>query len=234
MSEHCVTESSGRVIIGLRACAPGDLERPAAALWNEETEARYMEQVKQRAQDKAKEILNEALREAEQIRIQAHKDGFAQGLVEGQAVIEHEKSNIVAVLQNLETALNQERANVAARQQSALFELMRLAFEKTLGLVLDSRREEILEALLTEAVEHLSATASITVHVCPQDADHARKLIQEAREHTSGLPAFTVQTDPGLAPGGVRLESGDGVVDNAISSRLEQVRAALAALPDSA
>jgi flagellar assembly protein FliH len=217
----------GRVILGLY---PGDFShcgRPDTPLWNEETEAQYMDQVRERAQLMAKEILASALAEAEQIRQTARQEGLkdAQTTIEKQAAREKEK--IGAFLAALETGLKAEKQRLFETHKDTLFGILRLAFEKTLGIVLDTQREQILTALLEEAVAHLHATSTITVHVSPQDADLAKEQLAALKTASPQLPELSLKISPELAPGGVRLECGDGVVDNSIATRLEQVRAAL-------
>lgn len=226
-------EIPGRVILGLY----GDFSqcgRPATPLWNDETEARYMDQVRDRAQLMAKEILASALAEAEQIRQTARQEGLqdAQSTIEKQAA--QEKARIGAFLAALESSLKAEKQRLFETHKDTLFGILRLAFEKTLGIVLDAHREQVLASLLEEAVNHLHATSTITVHVAPQDAELAKEQLVALKAATPHLPDLSLKVAPDLAPGGVRLECGDGVVDNTIATRLEHVRAALDAGTDTA
>ena len=47
--------------------------------WTEEEKRAYLDKVRQRAQDKAQEILAQALQEAEEIREQARNAGYEEG-----------------------------------------------------------------------------------------------------------------------------------------------------------
>jgi flagellar assembly protein FliH len=203
------------------------INHPPSMLWNNETEDRYMEQVRQRAQQMAKEILAQALAEAEVIRAGARDEGFAAGKQEAGTLVQAEKAKVGAFLDTLQTALLAEKERVYAEHKQCLFQILRLAFEKTLGVMLDEQRELVLITLFEEAVSQLQANTCITVHVCQADFDLATALASQSREKRADLPEVRIRISEGLEPGGVRVESGDGLVDNSVTARFEQVRAIL-------
>ncbi len=218
---------TGRLIHGLRHSDFSQLGRPATPTWNDETEARYMEQVRERAQQLAREILAQALSEAEEIRQRAREEGLASAREEITALARAEAGKVVSFLGQLDSALAEEKRRVYADHKQALFRMLSLAFEKTLGVMLEEERERVLHTLFEEAVAQLQTSACITVHVCAADLELARKLADTTREARPDLPELRVCQCMDLSPGGVRIESGDGLVDNSIASRFEQVRAIL-------
>ena len=225
MSDH--PPLTGRLIHGLRHGDFSHMNRPAATTWNDETEARYMEQVRERAQQMAREILAQALAEAEQIRQQARVEGMAAARDEISAMARAEAAKVSDFLAHLQVALDEEKKRVYAGHKEALFRILGLAFEKTLGVMLDEEREKVLHTLFDEAVAQLQATKCITVHVCAADLELAKSLAETTRQTRPDLPELRVCTCADLGLGGVRIESGDGLVDNSIASRFEQVRAIL-------
>lgn len=186
-----------------------------------------MEQVRDRAQQMAREILAQALAEAEQIRLQAKEEGLAAARNEVKALAKAEAAKVSAFLGSLQDALAAEKERVTAEQRQALFQVLLLAFEKTLGVMLGEERERALNALFDEAVAQLQTTGCITVHVCPSDLELARNLVERTREERPDLPELRVCQCADLELGGVRIESGDGLVDNSIAARFEQVRSIL-------
>ncbi|MBU4525328.1 MAG: hypothetical protein KUA37_12315 [Desulfomicrobium sp.] len=216
-----------RVIYGLHSREGAGLNRPPSMIWNNETEDHYMEQVRQRAQQMAKEILAQALAEAEGIRAGARAEGFAAGQHEADALVQAEKAKVGAFLGTLQTAIVAEKDRVYVEHKQCLFRILRLAFEKTLGVMLDEQREQVLTTLFEEAVSQLQANTCITVHVCQADLALATTLAGQSRERRSDLPEVRIRVSDNLEPGGVRIESGDGLVDNSVAARFEQVRAIL-------
>lgn len=226
MSEDTAKVVTGRVIYGLQRGDMSQFDRPETTLWNDETEVRYMEQVRERAQQKAREILEQALAEGEQIRARAASEGFEAGRLEAMGLIQQEADKVASFLGGLNQALAAEKQRIYTEHKQTLFEILKLAFEKSLGILLDEQRHAVLTSLFEESVTQLQATSTITVYVCPEDMELAKELTEHARA-SMGLPEMVLRPSPELAPGGVRLESGAGVVDNAVASRFEQVRCIL-------
>lgn len=218
---------TGRLIHGLRQGDLSSLNRPATRTWNDETEARYMEQVRERAQHMARDILALALAEAEQIRKRARGDGLADAREEIQAQAKAESKKVSDFMARLQSALEAEKKRVFDTHKQALFQILRLAFEKTLGVMLAEERENVLQSLFEEAAAQLQATTCITVNVCNQDLELAKALIEKTRQARPDLPELRVCPCADLEMGGVRIESGDGLVDNSVASRFEQVRVIL-------
>lgn len=221
LSDHTLSFSPGRVVSHGGTAA---LHCRTDLRWNDETEALYMEQVRGRARQKAREILEQALAEAESIREQARDEGFSAGQAEATALGQAEAQRAAEFLASLRQALMDEKERVFHAHKDTLFQIMRAGLEKTLGVMLEERREEILKTLLEEAVDNLQARTTVTLHVCPDDLPLARELAGHAREIAPELPELTIRSAPDLGPGGLRLESGDGLVDNSVTSRFEQVR----------
>ncbi len=218
---------SCRVIYGLHSREGAGLNRPPTLTWNTETEDHYMEQVRQRAQQMAKEILAQALAEAEQIRARAEAEGFASGQKQANTMAQAEAAKVCSFMDTIQAALVAEKERIYTEHKQSLFQILRLAFEKTLGVMLDEQREQVLNTLFEEAVSQLQAKTCISVHVCQEDLDLAKSLADQTREKHSDLPELRICVSPDLSPGGVRIESGDGLVDNSITARFEQVRAIL-------
>lgn len=182
-----------------------------------------MEQVRERAQQKAREILQQALTEAEAIRAQAKAEGYAAGQQAAKDLVQKEKQKSVDFLLTLQQALAVERERIFQQHKQTLFQILRLAFEKSFGTVLEERRFEVLSALFEEAVAQIQAQSIVTMYVCPSDAEHAAEMLRQAKAAKPDLPEISIHTSPEVAPGGLRLESGDGLIDNTIASRFEQV-----------
>lgn len=225
MSEHA--QNPCRVIYGLHSRDGVGLNRPPTLTWNTETEDHYMEQVRQRAQQMAKDILAQALAEAEQIRARAQAEGFAAGQEQANSMAQAETAKVCSFMDTIQAAMVAEKERIYSEHKQSLFQILRLAFEKTLGVMLDEQREQVLNTLFEEAVSQLQAKTCITVHVCAEDLELAKSLADQTREKRSDLPELRICASLDLAPGGVRIESGDGLVDNSIAARFEQVRAIL-------
>jgi len=224
LSDQSSPHSQSRIIYGLQSRSLHHFDRPETVFWNTETEERYMDQVRERAQKKAREILEQALAEAEGIRNQAKEEGYRAGKQDAQEQVEVEKQRVVKFLDSLEHALVQAKEEVFSQHKDVLFQILRLAFEKSFGVMLEEHRFQALSALFEESVTQIHAQSVVTMYVCPEDTDHAQQILAQAKVDQPALPEIILRTAHDVAPGGVRLESGEGVIDNSISSRFEQVR----------
>jgi flagellar assembly protein FliH len=217
-----------RVIMGVGTAGPSEMtvheiEGTKIQVLDEQTELAFWARVRARAQTKAKEILNQAMIEAEDIREKARQEGLAQGRTDSLQAVESELSalglSLAGMLQNLEA----ERQTLWTKHRQEFAALLKLAVEKTLHTKLTERRQEVLANLMDQAIELLDTRAGFTVLVSPSDEQAVSQLLTEAKQAHPSLGAWRVKTDPSMTPGGIRLESEAGMVDNTVDTRFEQI-----------
>ena len=81
-----------------------------------------MEQVRERAQQMAKDILAQALAQAEQIRASAQTEGFAAGQHDAISIAQAENEKVRIFLNTLQTALLDEKKTHLRRTQANSFQ----------------------------------------------------------------------------------------------------------------
>ncbi len=193
--------------------------------WTEEEKKVYLDKVRQRAQDKAQEILTQAMQEAENIREQARTDGYEAGM----SLAEEERREQLAAsgerLHSLLLGLEQEKKDVWQDLRTDILSLVRLSVEKVLRVEMSERREEILSALLDEAVGTIEDQQSVRVYVHPDDMNDMQAMLTGVDPKSREGARWQLHADPELAMGGVRLESAVGITDNSIAERKAEVDA---------
>lgn len=195
---------------------------------DENAEQAFWDRVRAKAQAKAQEILSQAMAEAEVLREQARQQGFVQGLEQAKAQCDAQAQALGQQLSHMLAGLENERHALWTMHRQEFAALLRLAVEKTLHTELSEHRQEILGNLLEQAVELLDTKNGFTVVVAPEDEPAAHELLTRAKEVHPGLGPWRVRPDPGLAGGGVRLESEAGLVDNTVGPRYAQIAELLA------
>ena len=214
-----------KVIVGIGARGPGELSLSGfgssqeSSRWDEATEAEYIGRVKDRAASMAVEIVTKARAEAEELKRQALEEGFAEGLRQAQEQLETARGEMAAALANSLAAVRQGQVGVWAEHRKGLVELVRLCMEKALGLEVDERRKEILAGFLDQAVDALDARTGLVLRVHPEDEPSLREILQSAEAAGTNIGPWRIQADPGMQPGGLVLESDQGMVDNSLESR---------------
>jgi flagellar assembly protein FliH len=234
---------TGRVILG-----PGqggeaettirELESRRSPVHYEEVENQFWERVRGKATAKASAIMAEAMAEAERIKAKAHEDGYNQGVADAAAQVQTDLAQMADSLGKVLESVAAERRKLWGSYRQDFVTLLRLAVERTIGAVIDTRRQEILGTLLGEALDLVDARDALTLTVHPDDEGLVRELMARAAGERVGIDRFQVKGDSDLIPGSVSLECRDGLVDNSIASRFADVETIFATLaaenPDAA
>jgi flagellar assembly protein FliH len=191
--------------------------------WNDSTEDEFFDRVRGKAKAKAKEIITMAMSEAEHIKEQAAKEGYAQG----SAQAEQELSALIGQkAEALATLLSEARGGTKAlwnEYRQDIVALVAMSVEKVLAIEVDQRRREVLGSLLDEALDNVDSQRSLLVKVNPEDAELMQELLAAASKKHGSLSDWQVKPDKAVAQGGVILESDKGMVDNTVASRRDMV-----------
>jgi len=226
---------TGRVILGSgqggeAETTISELEARRSPMHFEEVEQQFWERVRDKATAKASKIMADAMAEAERIKAKAQEDGYAAGVAAAEKQIQTELSQMADSLAKVLESVAVERKNLWASYRQDFVTLLRLAVERTVGVTIDARREEILGSLLNEALDLVDAKDSLTLTVHPDDEGLVRELMTRAGSERPGLEHFQVRVNAALLPGSVSLESRDGLIDNSIADRFATVETIFAKL----
>jgi len=213
--------ATGRIIIGPKSADLAELTLNSArqAALNLEAEEDYLERVRNKAQDMAKEILSQAMVEAERLRKQAWEQGRLEDEKKAAAEMKKIKEQKARECKALLESMRRAGQDVWRSQRRDLVLLVQIMVEKILAVELNANRRESLASLLDQAVDVMDAQRRVVIMVHPRDADLMEELLKQAKANGGGLENCKVKTDEGLEPGGLLLECDHGMVDNTIASR---------------
>jgi len=244
LSNHSGTQGpnlTGKVVIGMGSPGPDEmtiqeLEGKRQLIWDDATNEQYLERVKEKAKDKAKEILMLAELEAEALRTTARHEGYETGIAQAQADIEQHTQAMSAEVENLLAQLGAQGATIFEDRRQDIIGLIRLAVEKTLKVEMDEKRTASLEALMLEALERIESQRQIAIRCAREDAPDLEAFLKTIQERNPTLKYWTVKSDPTLESGGIIVEAAEGKVDNTVATRwagvepiLEQLAAQITA-----
>jgi flagellar assembly protein FliH len=218
---------TGRVHMNLTGPGPAEttiqeLEGKKRLVWDDAVSEEYMERIRDKAREAARQILAEAMREAEDIREKARREGYAEGMAQAD---QDNRETLQRMSENLGQALAaiQHHGRAIVREQRLdLAALIRVAVEKTLGVEYEPRRGEVVQGLLEEALERVDARRGLVIRVTPRDFPMVEKLMNLARENRPDLSQWRLKADL-PEPGGVVVESEDGLADNGLPARWQAV-----------
>lgn len=157
--------------------------------------------------------------ELENIRQQAHDEGYTQGRDAGYAAgiqqAHTEAAQIHSLLQSLQDALNRTDEQVAQSLLDLSLEIAR----KMTGEILQTKPEVILK-IVSDAIgslPHFNQNAHLILH--PDDADLVRKHMGEQLSHAG----WKIFTDEKIACGGCRVETSHSQVDATTGMRWKRI-----------
>lgn len=234
---------TGRVIVGgiknntatERTLTELMTSREKRPIWTPDEEMAFIDRVTQKAREKAKIILAEALAEAGRMRVQAREQGYAEGRAQGyeegyqQGYTEAQQlaeQQLAAAHQEMADSLAQALAAIQEGSEviwttyrQDLADLLRLCVEKITSAELSANRGAILHGLLFKAVEQLEGHRGLTIRVHPEDEPTMAELIEQSRDRYPALDAWRLKTDPQMLPGGLVVESEQGKMDSSLEGR---------------
>jgi flagellar assembly protein FliH len=220
----------GRIFMGNRITELNDVEDVRSRAWDAQDENAYLERVRVKAAEKAKEILEQAGAEAGVIRAKAQEEGYAEGIKQAELELEDVRASLGDAVSAVLAAIQEEAPKVTAAWRDDLAALVRLSVEKAFAITLSAEHGKILEALYAQAVHALEDSRSITVRVNPEDEAGIQDIIGMGSSRNPGLETWRVKVDPSITPGGMIVESGSSLADNTVESRMAAVNAVLAGL----
>lgn len=212
----------GRVFMGGRLAELCEVEKGRDLAWNGRDEELYLEKVRLKAEEKAREILAAAETEARGLRARAEKEGYAAGLASGERELEELRSSMRETARVVLAAIQERSGALFDAWREDLTALTRLAVERGLGLVLKEEKAAVLEAMYTQAVGALEEGRDIIVRCNPEDAPAVEDIVSAAGGAGGGAgggSVWKVLPDPGVEPGGIVAESASSLTASGPESR---------------
>ncbi|MCG8531848.1 MAG: flagellar assembly protein FliH [Desulfovibrionales bacterium] len=191
--------------------------------WDDETEAVYMERVRERAAARASKILDKAQEEAQWIKEQARQQGYEEGCQQAQQELDALRQQQAESVSNVLGAIQGQCSNIFNTWRGDLVAVVRAAVERMCAVELSENRHHVLENLFAQAVSVLDDRRQLIVSVHPDDETTVTAIIENAQQQYNGLESWTVKAVPTMAAGGIVVESRDGMVDNSMVSRKQVV-----------
>jgi type III secretion protein L len=163
------------------------------------------------AQEKARQIIEEALREQDSIRQRARQEGNAQGLAEWNRVL---------------TAANQRADELTNSWEETMLRLSVRVAEKIIGEQLRVHPETIVE-IIREVMKNIRPGKRLTIQVNQADAQQARARIDRIKDGISTSSDIEIVASGSVSPGGCVIESELGIIDARLETQLKCLEEAL-------
>ncbi|MEF2230208.1 MAG: FliH/SctL family protein [Pseudodesulfovibrio sp.] len=225
MSEMRLT---GKVLMGMDSPGPDEMtiqeiEGKRKLLWDDSINEEYLERVKTKAREAAKEIKILAELEAEALRATSRHEGYQDGLAQAQADVDAHTRAMSAEVENLLAQIGAQGKTIFEERRRDVISLIRLAVKKAIAVEMSDQHAASLENLMREALEKLDAQRQLVIKCCQEDAEDLRAFIGSIQEQNPSLKYWTVKGDPSLSQGGILVEGEECKVDNSVAGRWKGV-----------
>ena len=205
-------------------------ETPRAVAFNFGDVTAKAEKYLQEVRQEAARIVEDAHKQADQVREQAKLNGAAdaktaaQQAMQGQ--VQQQLQFLVPAIQEAVIEVNHQRAAWLRRWESDALQVAIAIAERVVRREIKSNPEITLD-LVREALELASGLGSLVVRLHPQDHKALAGNLTEVVAQMQKLTPTEVVADESITPGGCRVDTEYGVIDQQIESQLERIRTEL-------
>ncbi len=175
-----------------------------------------------------------------------HEDGFAQGFTEGeqrgyddgqkQAMSEAEEkikrevqqrlqdhaNGLIPALDNAVRQMCGMRSELLKQWEQNILQIAASLAYQTIGRELPQMKDVPL-GLLRETLELSMGSVSLKIRMNPDDVEYLRESIEQLLQETGTLARAQLVPDAKINPGGCLVETGQGIVDQRLETRLERI-----------
>ncbi len=171
----------------------------------------------------AKKIVAQAQREAESIRKRAEQDGRQAAMDAVENMVRKQLSSARRVIEEIQHA---KQAWLTHWEASAVHVAAAIA-QRLIRRELPEH-PEITLTLVREALELAAGSAQLRILMNPDDHKALGKQVEVLIDELSGLGEAEFVADPDITPGGCRVETRFGMIDQQFEAQLERIEEELA------
>jgi flagellar assembly protein FliH len=179
----------------------------------------------------AAKIVQQAHRQAEQIRRQAEVNGRKAAESAAERVLDEKvgqrMQTLLPTLERLVAEINDLKGELLSQWERSALGVSSAIARRIIRREL-SREPQITLDLITESLRLATGAAAITLHVSPTDYEHLGTQIQRVAETVAKLGPSEIVPDPAIGLGGCRVETKFGEIDSRIESQLRRIEDELA------
>lgn len=187
----------------------------------------YLEVVRQ----EAAKIIQQAHRDGETIRRQAETAGRKAAEAAIEKVLEEKVARrmdtLLPALEQLVSQLNDAKGELLTRWERSATRVITAISERVIRREMAHEPSISLE-LISEAIRLASGAAELTLHINPTDHEHLGPQVERVAASLGKLAPNQIVPDATVSPGGCRVVTKFGVIDQQIESQLRRIEEDLA------
>jgi flagellar assembly protein FliH len=170
----------------------------------------------------AAQIVAKAQQEAQGVRQRAEQEGRRQGMQAVEQMVGKQLSTVLPALRQVSEDLRHAKQAWLAQWEASGVHVAAAIAQRLIRREL-SRQPEIPLALVREALELAAGSPQLRVHLNAEDYRAIGPQVELLVQELSALAATEIVADPEITPGGCRVETRFGVVDQQFEVQLRRI-----------
>ena len=195
---------------------------PHAVAFNFDDIAAQANQCLDRARMEAAEIVAEAQDQADAVRQQAANEGRQAALAEVEQMVARRLAPAQIALQHATDDLLQAKQAWLSHWEASAVHVAGAIAARVIRHEL-TRQPEITLTLIREALELAAGSPSVRLRLNPEDHQALGAEVRALIDTMSALGGAEVTADPAISPGGCRVETRFGTIDQQFESQLSRI-----------
>jgi flagellar assembly protein FliH len=179
---------------------------------------RYLEKVRA----EAAEITAKAQQQADGVRVKAEQRGYQAGWQAVEQIVRKQLATALPALKNVIQDIQHAKQTWLSHWEASAVHVAAAIAQRLIRREL-TRQPEITLTLIREALELAAGSSQLRIHLNPADhkaiGQQAEMLIGEL----STLTTAELVADPEITPGGCRVETRFGVIDQQFEAQLKRI-----------
>jgi flagellar assembly protein FliH len=177
-------------------------------------------------QQQAAEIIAAAQANAQSIELQAKQQGYEAALREAKEslgeTLDQQLATLIPALQQAVEDIRRSKATWLRHWEQQTVELATAIAERVIRCEV-RERPEITLGLIREALELAVGAGQITVQLCPADFEALSDRTESLASQLQSIAAAQVEPNPEVSPGGCRVVTEFGEIDQTFESQLARI-----------
>lgn len=180
--------------------------------------SRYLEQVRA----EAAKIVAKAQQEADAIRNRAEHQGRQSGWQSVEQIVRQQLATVLPALSQVVQEIQHAKQAWLTHWEAGAVHVAAAIAERLIRREL-ARQPEVTLTLVREALELAAGSSELRIYLSPADHKAIGDRVEMFVKELSGLTAAGLMADPEVTPGGCRVETRFGVIDQQFEAQLKRI-----------
>jgi len=179
---------------------------------------RYLEQVRQ----EAAKLVAAAQAEADAVRKKAEDEGRKAGFQAVEKIVAEKLATTMPAMQKVIQDIGHAKQSWLTHWESSAVHVAAEIAKRVIRRELPNQPEVAL-TLVREALELAAGSSRLQIHLNPSDHEALGSQVEAITKELSSLAETTLVADPDITPGGCRVETGFGTIDQQFEAQLKRI-----------